>query len=128
MSLIRTAAILSVVVMLLPTDQARQAQLAATASSTLTKAMTFCDRNGPLCATAADGWAVFVHKAEFGMDLAGRMVREAMASRAPAPASLSDARPAPASRRMVEPVSRQMPQNGEEIAREWSTAVRNRIP
>lgn len=81
MSMIKTAAMLAVVVALMPTDERRQAELAASAGAALNNTLTYCERNPEPCAKASEGWAQFKRKAEFGFDLASRMVREAMAKR-----------------------------------------------
>jgi hypothetical protein len=68
-----------VAVLLLPSDPQRQAELAAHARSGVERAATFCERNPATCAAGRDLWASFVRKAEFGLDLASRLARNAVA-------------------------------------------------
>lgn len=97
MSLIKTAMVLAVVVAFMPTDERRQAELATAAGTALNNALTYCERNPQPCAKAGEAWANFKVKAEFGFDLASRMVREAMASRQTAKAfDAEPLQPAPA--------------------------------
>lgn len=81
MSLFKTALVLAAAIALMPTDERRQAEMLSSAGTALNSALTYCDRNPEPCAKAQDGWAQFKRKAEFGFDLASRMVRDAMASR-----------------------------------------------
>jgi len=69
MFLIRMAFWLALIVMVLPSDRERQAQLYQTATETVHRAATFCDRNAALCAQGAQHWAVFRTKLEFGAKL-----------------------------------------------------------
>ena len=75
MFFIRIAFWLGLVVLLLPADERQQARLYGTASSTVERVTTFCDRNPKTCETGAEFWATFLKKAEFGVrlvrDLAG---------------------------------------------------------
>jgi hypothetical protein len=80
MSLIRMLFWLAIIVLLLPTDNAQQAQITGAATAAFERAVTFCDRNPSTCAEASQLWATFVRKAEFGIELASRMVRERMAN------------------------------------------------
>ena len=70
MFFIRVAFWLSLVVMLLPTDERQQARLYGTAVATVERVTTFCDRNAQACATGGELWATFVKKAEFGARIA----------------------------------------------------------
>jgi hypothetical protein len=74
MILIRLAFWLGLVVVLLPTDERQQAKLYGTTVATVERVITFCDRNGPLCAASADFWATFVRKAEFGARIVVNLV------------------------------------------------------
>jgi Family of unknown function (DUF5330) len=76
MFLIRSAFVLAVVIMLLPTDEAQQAKVAGTAGLAVERAATFCERNAATCAAGAEVWSVFLKKAEFGARLAGNMVQD----------------------------------------------------
>jgi len=88
MSLIRLAFWLAIIVVLLPTDSQRQEQITGAAVAAFERAVTFCDRNPSTCTEASQLWATFVRKAEFGIDLAARMVRDGMSnSQQPQPAS-----------------------------------------
>lgn len=81
MSLFKTAIVLAFVVAIMPTDERRQAEMAVSAGAALNNALTYCERNPEPCAKAAEGWAQFKRKAEFGFSLASRMVRDAMEKR-----------------------------------------------
>ncbi|MGQ0671403.1 MAG: DUF5330 domain-containing protein [Hyphomicrobium sp.] len=70
MSIIKTAAVLAVIVALLPSDKGRQQQLYQQAVAAANSAATYCDRNAETCARAADVWAQFKVKAEFAAGLA----------------------------------------------------------
>ncbi|HRD75272.1 MAG TPA: hypothetical protein PK264_04950 [Hyphomicrobiaceae bacterium] len=76
MFLIRTAFWLAVVVMLLPTDEKKQAQLKAAAWDAAYRAATFCDRNGETCAQAGQIWVSFKQKLEFGARLTSDLASE----------------------------------------------------
>ena len=76
MSLIRIAIVLSVAIMLLPTDEKRQSEVSGVAGATVERTFTFCDRNPSTCAAGREMWSTFVRKAEFGMELASKLVRE----------------------------------------------------
>jgi hypothetical protein len=80
MSLFRLLFWLAIIVLLLPTEGQRQEQVIGTATAAFERAVTFCDRNPGTCAEASHLWATFVRKAEFGIDLAARLVRENMSS------------------------------------------------
>jgi hypothetical protein len=62
------------VVMLLPTDEHQQAKLYETASATVERVVTFCDRNPKACAAGAELWATFTKKAEFGARVAVELI------------------------------------------------------
>src|SRR5215471_13335608 len=70
MFLIRVAFWLGLVVLLLPTDERQQARLYNTALATVERATTFCERNAQACTVAAQLWATFLKKAEFGARMA----------------------------------------------------------
>ena len=76
MFLIRMAFWVGLVVLLLPSDRERQAQLYKTASEAVHNATTFCDRNATLCTQGAQHWAVFRTKLEFGAKLVFDMASE----------------------------------------------------
>ncbi len=81
MFMIRTAFWLGLVVLLLPTDKQQQAKLVSTASETVQRVATFCDRNEATCDKGAELWAMFKTKAEFG----GRMAMDLINQRNDAP-------------------------------------------
>jgi Family of unknown function (DUF5330) len=70
MFLIRLAFWLGLLVLLLPTDERQQTRFYATALATVERATTFCERNTQACAIAAQLWATFLKKAEFGARMA----------------------------------------------------------
>jgi hypothetical protein len=76
MFLIRMAFWVGLIVLLLPSDKERQAQLYRTATETVHRAATFCDRNGELCEQGAKHWAMFRTKLEFGAKLVFDMASE----------------------------------------------------
>ncbi len=80
MFLLRGAVVLAVGIMLLPTDEAKQAKVVGTAGAAVERASTFCERNGHTCAAGAEIWATFLKKAEFGARLTGTMIQEWMRS------------------------------------------------
>ena len=77
MFFIKLAFWLGVAVLLLPTDQQQQARLYTTATTAVERVTTFCDRNAKTCTVAADAWATFLRKAEFGARLVGDLVSSA---------------------------------------------------
>lgn len=76
MSIVKTAFWLAVAIMLLPTDQRRQSELASATGQAVERTLTFCERNPGTCAAGAELWATFVRKAEFGLELATNVTRE----------------------------------------------------
>jgi len=76
MFLIRMAFWVGLVVLLLPSDKERQAQLYKTATEVVHSATTFCDRNAALCEQGARHWAVFRTKLEFGARMVFDMASE----------------------------------------------------
>ncbi|MBO0742651.1 MAG: DUF5330 domain-containing protein [Hyphomicrobiaceae bacterium] len=74
MFLIRLAFWLGLLVLLLPTDERQQARFYTTALATVERAATFCERNAQACAVAAQLWATFLKKAEFGARMAVDLV------------------------------------------------------
>ena len=105
MFLIRVGFWVGLAVLLLPTDERQQARLYSTAVTTVERVTTFCDRNAQACAAAAELWAIFVKKAEFGARMAidlvsssGRQDEDARTQ----PASVKG-KPAPAARGTLTP-------------------------
>ncbi len=114
MSIIRAGFVLAAAVMLLPVEEKKQAQLASTASLTAERTASFCERNPSTCATGNDLWALFLRKAEFGVELGAKLLREqllrgtaepqAIPASAPAEARAPAAVPALPQQARVEPV------------------------
>ncbi len=76
MSLIRATLILGAAVMLLPVDEKKQAAFSVTATKAAAETATFCDRNVHTCGAGRELWSLFLHKAEYGIELGARLVRE----------------------------------------------------
>lgn len=76
MSFFKAGVVLVAAIMLLPVEEKNQSQLASTASHTAERTATFCERSPSTCATGRDLWALFLHKAEFGLELGARLLRE----------------------------------------------------
>ena len=76
MSLLRTGILLAVGVMLLPVEDRKQVELTQTARRAAEETATFCQRNPSTCAAGSEIWALFLRKAEFGLELGARLLRE----------------------------------------------------
>jgi hypothetical protein len=76
MFVIRIAFWIALIVMVLPSDREQQARLYQTATETIHRAATFCERNAKLCEQGAQHWAVFRTKLEFGAKLVFDMASE----------------------------------------------------
>jgi hypothetical protein len=76
MSLLRTGILLVVGVMLLPVEDRKQVELTQTARRAAEETATFCERNPSTCAAGSELWALFLRKAEFGLELGARLLRE----------------------------------------------------
>jgi len=74
MFFIKLAFWLGVVVLLLPTDAQQQARLYGTATATVERVTTFCDRNARTCEMGTQAWSTFLKKAEFGARLVGDLL------------------------------------------------------
>ena len=85
MSIIRTGLVLAAVIMLLPADHTKQAELQGAAATTVEKTVSFCQRNPATCDAGSELWALFLQKAEFGMELAAGLVRAQLAKQLSAP-------------------------------------------
>jgi hypothetical protein len=105
MFLIRVAFWLGLVVLLLPTDERQQARLYNTALATVERAATFCERNAQACTVAAQLWATFVKKAEFGARMAIDLLSsDGRREEAPSPAAHTQPASSPANvKAKVEP-------------------------
>ena len=64
--LIRTAFWLTIIVLLLPTDETQRNEVYGTAEAAVKDVASFCDRNPETCARGKNAFAVFVQKAQFG--------------------------------------------------------------
>lgn len=84
MFLIRTAFWVALIVLLLPSDKERQAQLYKTATEAVQRAATFCERNASLCEQGSKHWAVFRTKLEFGARMVFDMASERLLGVQPA--------------------------------------------
>ena len=107
MFLFRIVFWLGLAVVFLPTEETQQARLYATASATVERIATFCDRNPKTCAAGAEFWSTFVKKAEFGARVAADLITSrgqrsegAAQTAAPRPsgAAAAEPRPTPAPR------------------------------
>ncbi len=95
MSLMRTALCISAVILLLPADERRQAELIGKAQAALHWTVTFCDRNGGTCAAGGDLWQTFKAKAEFAGRLAGDLIQRGTSSLEPVSVTAPETRPEP---------------------------------
>ncbi|MEL6372644.1 MAG: hypothetical protein AAFR04_01595 [Pseudomonadota bacterium] len=114
MFLIRTAFWLSLVILVLPTDEQQQARLFKTIEHTAGRVSTFCERNEKTCANGADWWGRFKEKAAFGGEVATKLFyRHVLGAEQPSPAETASVRraapaaPVPVGRAQVVPVHRQ---------------------
>lgn len=60
--------------LLLPTDERQQARLLSHASYAVHWTLTFCERNEATCRSAREVKVVLIEKAQFGLELASRLV------------------------------------------------------
>jgi hypothetical protein len=79
MSILRTAALVAIVVAVLPADKEQQARLFDRAATAVHWTATFCDRNGPTCSQAGEVWSGFVQKAQFGAAMAYELATKSSA-------------------------------------------------
>ena len=66
MFLIRTAFWLTLIILLLPTNEQDQSKIYGTAEAALKDMRSFCVRNPGVCEKSGDAFEVFAQKAEFG--------------------------------------------------------------
>jgi len=103
MFLFRIVFWLGLAVLLLPTEENQQARLYETASATVERIASFCDRNPKTCAAGAEFWSTFVKKAEFGARVAADLITsrgqrsEGMAQTSPPRPSGAASEPRPTS-------------------------------
>jgi hypothetical protein len=108
MFLFRIVFWLGLAVLLLPTEETQQARLYDTASATVERIATFCDRNPKTCAAGAEFWSTFLKKAEFGARVAADLITS-RGQRSEAPAQTAAPRPSGAA--TVEPRPASAPRN-----------------
>ena len=92
MFLFRIVFWLGLAVVFLPTEETQQARLYETASATVERIATFCDRNPKTCAAGAEFWSTFVKKAEFGARVATDLITS-RGQRSEGPAQAAAPRP-----------------------------------
>ena len=85
MFLVRSAFLLALLVMILPSDPREQARMYQTASYALHRAATFCERNQGICDEGRRHWAAFQDKAAIGARMAGDLITERLAGSPAAP-------------------------------------------
>lgn len=90
MALVRTAIVVSAVIMMLPSDKAKQEQLYVQAVSYAQDAVTYCDRHADTCAKAQELWVDFKAKAAFAGEIAYEAIQRYQ-ERAEPPASAEPA-------------------------------------
>ncbi len=76
MFILRTAFWLSLAVLVLPTDARQQQALTSKIMDTVHHVSTFCDRNEKACKTGTRYWGVFRQKADYGFQLAVKLISE----------------------------------------------------
>ncbi len=69
MFLIKTAFWLTILVLLLPTDEQQRSQIYGTAQAAVNDVATFCDRNPATCEAGQEAFTVLVQKAQYGATL-----------------------------------------------------------
>ncbi len=76
MSLFRAALILAAAVILLPADARKQAAFSISMTKAASETATFCERNVHTCGAGRELWSLLLSKAENGMELGTRLIRE----------------------------------------------------
>lgn len=94
MFLIRLMFWLSLLVLLMPTDERQQERFYATAVATFDRASTFCERNIDTCAAGSEFWETFVKKAQFAGRLVMQFAKSHAGKDAESPAATPGAAPA----------------------------------
>jgi hypothetical protein len=94
MFLIRTAFWLTVLILLLPTDDRQRSEVYGTAEAAVRDVTTFCDRNPETCAKGRDAFSVFMQKAQFGASMLMGLIKDETGSNGDASASLFGSEPA----------------------------------
>lgn len=80
MFLIRTAFWLSLLILLLPTDEQEQKVVYGNAEAAVKDLTTFCSRNPDVCEASKDAAATFTKKAQFGAKMVMDFFQETNAS------------------------------------------------
>lgn len=76
MFLFRIVFWLGLAVVLMPTEEHQQARLYETATASVERIATFCDRNPKACAAGAEFWSTFLKKAEFATRVAVDLISQ----------------------------------------------------
>lgn len=79
MFLIRTAFWLTLIILLLPTNEEQQRQVYGTAEATVKDLKTFCTRNPEVCEKSREAFEIFSQKAKFGARMLMDFVTDASA-------------------------------------------------
>jgi len=79
MFLIRTAFWLTLVILLLPTNEQDQRNVYGTAQAAVKDLKTFCSRNPGVCEKSGDAFDIFAQKARFGAKMVMDFVADASA-------------------------------------------------
>jgi hypothetical protein len=80
MFLVRSAFWIALIIWLIPSDPAKQAEMYQTASYAVHRAVTFCDRNANICESAGTYWGIFKEKAAVGAHMLGDLINERLAA------------------------------------------------
>ena len=83
MFLIRTAFWLTLIILILPTNEQDQQKLIGTAGAAVRDLQSFCVRNPDVCEKSASLFDTFTEKAKFGAKMVGDFVKEAANGDAP---------------------------------------------
>jgi hypothetical protein len=83
MFLIRTAFWLSLIILLLPTNEDDQRTVYGAAEAAVRDMSSFCTRNPDVCAKSRDAFDVFSQKAEFGARMVMDFMSDATSDQAP---------------------------------------------
>jgi len=126
MFLVRSAFWIAIIILLIPSDPAKQAQMYQTASYAVHRAVTFCDRNGAVCDSAQGYWGVFKEKAAVGARMLGDLINERVVGPAAAPAAdPAPRRPGTPSLERAQPASDTL--RPTDRALEWRGAPRTQL-
>lgn len=126
MFLVRSAFWVALIIWLIPSDPAKQAQMYQTASGAIHRAATFCERNAGVCESAEIYWAIFKEKAAVGGRMLGDLINERLTGSPPS--AVIDS----ASRRTGPPVIERTQPAGDTLrpsdrVLEWRSNVRTHL-